>query len=333
MYTYGMKNETAQKILEILKVDKRQTPKQIATILQISTQALHRQLLKLQAKKLIQKIGLPPKVYYELAPPDLAVTTKEEITLSVKQRALLKDFILITSDGQYYKHHAAFKKWCQNQNLSVEKTLEEYATTRAKYDAFKINGYINGMPKLIHTFPNSIYIDALYYLDFYSIERFGKTRLGQLMLYAKQSQNKDLMFELIQSITPKLNQFIKEQAIDALCFVPPTVKRSVQFMQVFASQYASILPKVSLQKIKTPIIVPQKTISKLADRIVNAQATFYAHNQSNSYKRLLLIDDAVGSGATMNTCAKILKEANVCQTVVGLGITGSFKGFEILNEV
>ena len=42
-----------------------------------------------------------------------------------------------------------------------------------------------------------MYLDELYYLDFY-IERFGKTKLGQLLLYAKQSQSRTIIRELIK---------------------------------------------------------------------------------------------------------------------------------------
>lgn len=45
-----------------------------------------------------------------------------------------------------------------------------------------------------------VYVDELYYLDFYAIERFGKTRLGTLMHYAKQGQNKQLMTIIVNEI-------------------------------------------------------------------------------------------------------------------------------------
>ncbi len=43
-----------------------------------------------------------------------------------------------------------------------------------------------------------LYLENVYYLDFYSIERFGKTKLGQKLLYAKQSQNKKWINKLIE---------------------------------------------------------------------------------------------------------------------------------------
>ncbi len=40
-------------------------------------------------------------------------------------------------------------------------------------------------------------------LDFYAIERFGKTHLGTLMHYAKQGQNKLLMKRIAEEIKQK----------------------------------------------------------------------------------------------------------------------------------
>ena len=57
------------------------------------------------------------------------------------------------------------------------------------------------MSKLKKTY-DQVFLDDLYYLDFYSIDRFGKTKLGQLLLYAKQSQEIVLMNELINTFGP-----------------------------------------------------------------------------------------------------------------------------------
>ena len=51
-------------------------------------------------------------------------------------------------------------------------------------------------------------MDELLYLDFYAIKRFGKTRLGTILHYAKQGQNKMLMKILIDEIKEKINTII-----------------------------------------------------------------------------------------------------------------------------
>jgi predicted amidophosphoribosyltransferase len=46
-----------------------------------------------------------------------------------------------------------------------------------------------------------------------------------------------------------------------------------------------------------------------------------------------LIDDALGSGSTLNETAQKLKKQKLAKTIIGLAITGSFSGFEVISEV
>ena len=54
---------------------------------------------------------------------------------------------------------------------------------------------------------------------------------------------------------------------------------------------------------------------------------------SFSYKNVLLIDDAVGSGSTLNQIAGKIKNKQLAQKVIGLAIVGSFKGFDVITDV
>ena len=49
-------------------------------------------------------------------------------------------------------------------------------------------------------------------------------------------------------------------------------------------------------------------------------------------KNILLIDEAVGSGATLNEISEKLKFKGA-KKVVGFAIVGSYKGFEVIKEV
>jgi len=85
--------------------------------------------------------------------------------------------------------------------------------------------------------------------------------------------------------------------------------------------------------VKTDFIVPQKTLNKLPDRIENAQQTFVV-SETGKFNNILLVDDALGSGATMNEIASQIKHKGICKgKIIGLTITGSFKGFDVISEV
>ncbi|PIX03169.1 hypothetical protein COZ78_01785, partial [bacterium (Candidatus Gribaldobacteria) CG_4_8_14_3_um_filter_42_11] len=162
---------------------------------------------------------------------------------------------------------------------------------------------------------------------------FGKTKLGKFLLYAKQSQDKKLIKRLSMEIKPKIKALIKLFKIDAVVFVPPTVKREVQLMKELEKHLNLEIDIIKVVKIKTPIIIPQKTLNKLEERIENAKKTFVVEGAKN-YKNILIIDDAVGSGATLNEIAFQIKEKNVIKgKIIGLAITGSLKGFDVVSEV
>jgi len=320
---------TRQKIVNLIENKKQITANEIADFLGISRQALYKHLSVILTEKKIAKIGRPPKVFYILN------NQKSEIidySIDNKTKKIIDDnYYIITPGGEKKEGLIGFVYWCEKQKLSIEKTAKEYLDTLKKYSKFKKNGLIDGLHKIEGSF-KELFLDNIYYLDFYSIERFGKTKLGQMLLYAKQSQNKKLIKELIDDIKPSIEQLIEKFNIDSVGFIPPTVKREIQFMGELRKKMNLPVREISITKIKNDIVIPQKTLNKLQDRVENAQKTF-AIEESRFSNNILLIDDAVGSGATLNEIAKKIKEKGLAKKVIGLAITGSFKGFDIISEV
>ncbi|HRD06474.1 MAG: hypothetical protein U0V54_09380 [Saprospiraceae bacterium] len=91
-------------------------------------------------------------------------------------------------------------------------------------------------------------------------------------------------------------------------------------------------PKINISKISGIIPVPQKSLSKIEERINNAENTF-AVSETVKYQHVLLIDDAVGSGSTLNQIAGKLKKKGIAQQITGCAIVGSFKGFDVVTDV
>lgn len=324
-----MITNTSEKIQKYILAHDRVTPKQLSEYLGISRQALFKHLIKLLETKKIAKIGRPPVVYYFIKDQEPTNTSYQNLPES---QIVKNNYFIITPMGEKLSGMKGFKYWCDKNKLPLTKTIVEYERTFKKYSNYKKEGLIDGTYRLKNSF-NKVYVDKIFYLDFYSLERFGKTKLGWMLLYAKQSQNKTLIKEICDNIGQQIDKCLDKYYINAVSFVPPTVKREIQLMVEIEKNLNLHLPIINLQKIKTDLIVPQKTLSKIEDRIENARQTIMVNDMRN-YDNILIIDDAVGSGATINETAKKLREKKIAKSkIFGLAITGSFKGFEIISEV
>jgi hypoxanthine-guanine phosphoribosyltransferase len=324
-------DKTKNKIIEIIKSREQVTVADLVDILGISRQIIHRHLVDLGGIKIVKKEGVPPKVFYSLN------TIKESPTnvdLSSEVKNIIsRNFFLITPVGKRMEGVSAFIEWSNKRGFDVLQKAKEYVETLKKYEQYRKNDLISGIYKMKDTF-SRVYLDEVYYLDFYSIEIFGKTKLGQMMLYAKQSQDKKMIRELIENIKPKIQKLIKDREIDAVAFIPPSIKREVQFIKEVEKGLNLSLFKIDLVKVSGDIVVPQKTLNKLEDRIENSkQIKLIIGREVKNYKNVLLIDDALGSGATLNEVARQIKMQIKPENVIGLAITGSFSGFEVISEV
>lgn len=317
------------KIIEYIKKYGRVSANQLSNDFDLSRQMIHRHLIDLMHKGVLDKIGTPPKVFYFIKKEE---SVEDKVNIEKRIRKIIEEeYLIITPSGNRKSGVDGFIYWCNKNKLPIKKTAQEYIDTLKKYEKFKKSGLIDGTIKIKTTFKKS-FLKSLFYLDFYSIERFGKTKLGQLLLYAKQSQDKKLMKELIDIIRPQIIQVIDKYKIDGVGFIPPTVKRETQFMKILEINLNLQVKILKISKIKTDITVPQKTLNKLDDRIDNARKTIVIEDNSQ-YNNVLLIDDAVGSGATLNETALQIKQNKIAKNVIGLAITGSFKGFDVISEV
>lgn len=322
--------KTSEKILNYIKDKGQASGNELADFLGITTRAVRKQLANLLEIGSVQKKGTPPRVYYFIN--EEQKTGAVEIIFDKKTKKVLdENFLLISPSGDRKEGTQGFIEWCNKRNEDPIKTATDYVQLCKKYNEYKKDGFIDGKYKIGHTF-KEVFLDKVYYMDFYSIERFGKTKLGQILLYAKQSQSRELIRELISEVKPRIEELIKRLSVDAVGFIPPTVRRELQLMKEIERQLNLSLPTISLIKVKKEISVPQKTLTKLDDRVENAKSTIIL-DESRKFKTILLIDDALGSGATLNETARKIKGQGLADIVVGLAITGSFSGFEVISEV
>ena len=322
------------RILILLEEKGDLSVKEMTDLLEVSKQAIHIAINQLLEEETIIKFGKVPKSIYRLQSQKTSSKEKTPEISAQNRDYLDKHFLAITEVGEMMVGVEGFTHWCHQRKLPLEKTLSEYLLTKEKYNVYYDKyGLINGKEKLMNTKGyDQIHLDSLYYLDFYAIERFGKTRLGTLLHYAKQGQNKPLMKILVNELKPKLERLLSVQTFDAVAYVPPTIKREVQIMKYMETHLKINLPKINISKISGIIPVPQKSLSKIEERITNAENTF-AVSETVKYQHVLLIDDAVGSGSTLNQIAGKLKKKGIAQLITGLAIVGSFKGFDVVTDV
>ena len=324
--------KTRDLILKLLNEQAQITVHDLSLKLRVSRQFVHRLLNELNDEGSLEIVGKPPRVYYMLKPKTNTAYVSE---LTIEEEQFLKQhFLLVDPLGNLLEGLEAMNYWCEKQGLPIQKTIAEYIETRKRYLAYYNKEHlIDGTEKLINTKGmQKIGVDKIYYIDFYAIERFGKTRLGTLMHYAKQGQNKTLMKQIVAEIRQRVFRLMDEMKIEAVLFVPPTIDRKVQIMKVLQKLLNIGKPSLKIEKIKSPIVVPQKALSKIFERITNAKNTFYVPEQT-AYHRILLIDDAIGSGATINEIALKIRDKKIAKEIIGLSITGSYEGFEVISEL
>lgn len=302
----------------------------------ISRVLIHRYLKEMLSEGKLARVGKPPLVFYIYLNGDVA-SAKEEFEIPKKiNDAIENNYLYVTPLGEVIEGIEGFLRWVKDikEDRRAVPLAKEYVQSRSHADSY-INrfGYINATKRIENIFPDTP-LDRLYYLDFYSLPKFGKTKLGQLVLYAKQAQKISLLEEIAPYFRHTVKDLIKRYKIDAIGFIPPTIPRKYQFQKEMEKKIASKLPKIELVKAYIgDIPIAQKTLSKLEDRVINARGSIFIKNEAKHFESVLLIDDAVGSGATMNETAIKLKQTGVAKNVIGLAVVGSYKGFDVIREI
>jgi len=322
--------KTSEQILKYIEEHKEVSASELTSVFPISERAIFKQLAALYASGKLTKVGSPPKVFYKI---NIASENLEnESTIPQEFRKIINDYFLnITPLGEYFEGTNGFSKWCRERKLNIITQAEKYVNLIQKINSVKRNGVLIATNKFETTFRQN-YLTDVFFIDFYSIPQFGKTKLGQLLLYAKQSQDRARILKISTIVKPAIVKMIKQYKIDAIGYIPPTIKREVQFMKELEKGLNLPVPILKISKVKTDIVVPQKTLSKLEDRVINAKNTIIVEDK-RTFKKVLLIDDAVGSGATLNETAKKVIGNKLAEKVYGCAITGSYKGYDVISEV
>lgn len=326
-----MKNVTKEN-LRVLEVIKRYGPirsTEIIKMLKVSSKTAHKHLLKLLDEQLIKKTGTTPRVFY-IASID---HNDEQFAFDKDSQLIEQNYIYVSPTGEMIRGVNGFQIWCQKNQFDFAKEKELFTKKIKLFQRLKKNNVISAK-KIILSGKKNLYLDNIFFSEFYNFDHFGKTKLGQLVYLGKSSQNKELITEIAKIIRPTIKKIVEKYDIGLICFIPPTIDRKIQFLDVLKNRLKIGLPEIIAVKIPSATKVPQKTLRKLEDRIANAQATIAVNPNQIIDSNVLIIDDATGSGATLNETAKKIRSiAKKKIKIIGYSVVGSFKGFDVISEV
>ncbi len=330
-----MKTQTKQHILQLLKEQGPTGPTAISSLLNISPQMVHKHLKTLMQSGDIRRQGTPPKVLYLAA--DKKPLYEFPTLPSLERDYIEQHYLTVTPGGEVIFGLEGLQQWAlrTQQHKHFKALADEYVSSHKRFDSLYRNdlGLIDATFKIKDTFDVS-YLDYLFYQEFYSIPKFGKTKTGQMVFLGKSGQNLKFIHMLADMTRKAILNIIEFYKIDGVIFAPHSIPRKISFLNMYKQFLELNIPCSTMSKIfVNSIPIAQKSLSKLADRIENATNTIFTIKENSSFRRVLVIDDAVGSGATLNIIASKLKNESRVEFVCGFAITGSLKGFEVINEI
>lgn len=330
-----MKTDTKRQLYEFIRQKGPVGPSRIASYLQISVRMVHRHLKALLSAGLIKKKGLPPKVLYFAV--EVAETYDFPHLNTNDQEYIDQHYLAIKPNGEVLEGTKGFQWWSvrTKQHKNFQALAHEYVSDHKKYQNQYRNelGLIEATFKIKDTF-DECFLDHLFYQEFYNLLKFGKTKTGQMVFLGKSGQDLKSIQSLAEMSRGSILKIIRHYHIDGIIFTPHSIPRKIAFLKEFKKFLALSIPCTELTKVfASNIPIAQKTLSKLSDRIENANSTIFLREENRPFKRVLVIDDAVGSGATLNAIACKLKKNFGTDFVCGFAVTGSLKGFEVISEI
>lgn len=121
-----------------------------------------------------------------------------------------------------------------------------------------------------------------------------------------------------------------ETKIDGICYVPihkiKLSKRGYNQSEIIAREIAEILKVPLLNILERKINVETQTHFGRMDRLKNQENTIVLTDKKSRFKHLLIVDDILTTGATIETCYDAIRSVNKdCElSVITLAVTDSW---------
>ena len=293
-------------IIDLLK-KRPYSPADLQKNLSVSATLVHRYLKDLCEEGVIEKIAMPPNTYYRF------LSKQQKITSDIiESNFMYKDSLgtlHLGTDGFNLWSEGNLKKDSLEDKITLyEKSINEMQSVK-KGGVFLLDEKMNEYRSHVggDSFLQKIVCSALF-----SIPSFGKTKESILLGIAKEGNTTSKKFGvfLLDNFFPVLLDYIKKNDFEAVAFVPASAERRFQLMNEISKRF-----------------VDRSDIPVIPD------LTFYIPPTDIKYGKVLLVDDMVGSGATLNKIAEKLITENTAEQVYGIGIVGEKKGFKPVRGI
>ena len=338
------KFQSLQQILDVFTWKDILWATEIAEFTGKSTVIVHKYLKELLTQWKLQKIGGGPRTKYTLISTEQKTEHEQKPELpknrsqvSYQDKKLLDDiFLKFSPEGKILKGFEGLERWCQERGLNVAEKVTAYIGIYEHLQKLKDRCWLlDAKASFGHDF-DAVYIDNMYYADQYKWMDFWRGKLAEMTFYAKQSQNKELISKSIHEIIRSIECLMTQEGYNAIGMVPWSIDRKNQLLKILKNRLKSLhIPFVNIIKYyPSGITIPQKSLKTREQRIQNAKNTIFIDDMHiTDYRKILLIDDFVGSGATLNETAKKLKHAWV-KKVDAFAFVGNLNlSYEVINEI
>lgn len=334
------KFQSLQQVLDLFQENEYLWATEISQKLNKSRVIIHKYLKELINQNKLEKVGTWAYTKYKsvfFIESNKVDYKKNNFLPNYTDEKLLEEiFFKFTPEWNILKWFLWFEKWCEERDLDIEAKLKSFKSIYNHLQSLQNECWLLQAKESFWKHFEKIFLDNIYYADQYKRMEFWRWKLAEITFYAKQSQNKDLILQSIQQITLQLKCIIKRENIDAIAMVPWSIERKNQLLSFLKNDLKSLnLPFVNIIKYyQNNIAIPQKTLKTREQRIQNAKNTIFINdNNIKMYSKILLIDDFVWSGSTLNETAKKLKLEWIHEVIWFAFVWNTNLEYEVINEV
>jgi len=253
------------------------------------------------------KKGRTPLTYYALA-TEGERSSDQLLNINDAQREVLqKDFMIIKKDGRRVTGDRAVYDYAEERNENPMVVATNFLDARQEQQddgEAEPTGSASTKKQLSGTDDHQL-DNKLESYDFVDYDRIGEvtaTVLSQKLQIAKKSQDRLLQLELYRETEQQLQEFIINNDIDAVAFVPGSTRAGIEFIEHWRETLNIPLPHVRLVRTANAMPIPIDSIALPKDREQYASYSVEVHDH-RTHQHVLIIDDEVKSGTTVKAVA------------------------------